>query len=338
MAVTINDIATIAGVSTMTVSRVVNNSGYVADSTRSKVLLAIKKLGYQPNLLARSLVNSRSTTVYIIVPDIANPFYAELTRGVELVAISESYDIILSSAHRDEVLESNHLNEARGRMADGVILVLPIMSEEKLKHFAEQIPLVVIDRFIRDGFIDSIFINQVEGAKNGVDYLIELGHRTIAFISGESKILNSEFRFEGYKRSHEEHGLSINNKHIFKGDFSFASGCDAFEQYYELPDSNRPTAIFAASDLMALGFIHNAFKHGINVPRDVSIIGFDDISMASIYNPPLTTIRHPYIAMGQAAMQLLLRKLNPERIFNETIQLRNSLIIRDSVATLTKGK
>jgi DNA-binding LacI/PurR family transcriptional regulator len=313
-----------------------NKSGYVAEATRIKVLEAVRELGYQPNLLARSLINQKSSFVYVIVPDVANPFYAELTKGVEMIAIREKYDIILSSAHRNELLEAKHLEAAKGRMADGVILVLPSMEEKKLAHYARQIPLVVVDRDVETDGVDTVFIDQLAGAQSAVKHLLDLGHRKIAYIAGDPSIQNNGLRHEGYCRSLESSNLKPEHEYFFQGDFTFESGCRAFTGYMAIPNERRPTALFAASDLMALGFMHNAYDHGVQIPRDISVVGFDDISMASIYSPSLTTVRHPYIAMGQVAMQHLLKKIAPNRTFEEAADLKNSLIIRNSTAPCTE--
>lgn len=328
---TIVDIAERARVSTMTVSRVINNSGYVATETRRRVEAAIRELNYQPNLMARSLINRKSSFVYVIVPDISNPFYADLTKGVEHVAHRAGYNIILSNAYWKESVELAHIEAARGRMAEGIILVLPVLTEKKIIECANTIPLVVVDKHVRSRQIDSIFIEQDKGAREAVEHLLDLGHTRIGFLSGR-RIYNSLARQRGYEEALAARGIPRDPLLMLNGDFSFESGVEAFNTVMALPRNVRPTALFAASDLMALGFIQNAFRHHMRIPGDFSVVGFDDISISSITNPPLTTVRHPFIRMGEEAMRHLLHKLNSTDDFTVSDELVNTLIIRETTA------
>jgi DNA-binding LacI/PurR family transcriptional regulator len=337
MGVTIKDIAEKAQVSIMTVSRVMNNSGYVAGATREKVMKAVQELNYQPNLLARSLINRKSSFVYVIVPDISNPFYADLTKGVESIAHQEGFHIILSSAYWNVAMECGHIEAARGRMAEGIILVLPKLPEKEILAYSRNIPLVVVDKHIVSPRIANIYIEQDHGAVLGVEHLIVLGHRRIAFLSGSKGIYNSQARFRGYRIALEKHDIPFDPKLVFPGDFSFESGAAAFEHFLTLPQTRRPTALFAASDLMALGFMRSAYQHHFRVPDDISVVGFDDISLASITNPPLTTVRHPYIEMGRDAMKLLLNKLDPEKHLSTGEKLFNTFVERETTKPLTSG-
>ena len=334
MSPTIKDIAERANVSMMTVSRVINDSGSVASDTRERVERIIEELDYRPNLIARSLLNRRSAIVYVIVPDIANPFYAELTRGVEMVARDFGYNLIVSSAHWNEDLECEQIEAALGRMAEAIILVLPRVSEKRIQDYQGRIPLVVVDRHIRSRNIDSIYIQQDRGAAIAVDHLISLGHRRIAFISGPETIYNSVARCRGYQRALTNHSIDIEPSYIIKGDFSFESGQRAYYQIREIDPSIRPTAVFAASDLMALGFMRSAFIHNMRIPDDMSLVGFDDISLSSMTNPPLTTVRHPFIKMGREAMSHVLRKLEPSADIPPGLILENSLHIRETTRTI----
>jgi DNA-binding LacI/PurR family transcriptional regulator len=332
MSTTIIDIAERAGVSTMTVSRVVNNSGYVAEKTRKRVEAAIRELNYRPNLMARSLINRKSSFVYVIVPDISNPFYADLTKGMEFVAHRAGYNIILSNAHWKEEQELAHIEAARGRMAEGVILVLPVLSEKKILECSRAIPLVVVDKHVRSRHIDNIYIRQETGAASAVNHLLELGHRRIAFLAGSSRIYNATARRHGYQQALQDYGIPFDPALVLPGDFSFESGEKAFERMLLLSPDRRPTALFAASDLMALGFMRSALRHGIRIPNDFSIVGFDDISLSSMTNPPLTTVRHPFIKMGEEAMRHVLHKLNSDGDYTVSDEMVNTLIVRETTA------
>ena len=330
MNVTIKDIALRAGVSTMTVSRVINDSGYVAEKTRKAVEAAISELNYQPNLLARSLINRKSSFVYVIVPDISNPFYADLTKGVERVARGAGYHIILSNGYWNEALEEEHIEAARGRMAEGVILVLPKLAEKRIRELNKRTPLVVVDKHVRSRDIDSVYIEQNDGAARAVEHLIELGHRRIAFLSGPRRIYNSIARHRGYAEALKRHGITPDPALVLRGDFTFESGQRAFEQILDLSPAERPTAVFAASDLVALGLMRSAFRHHFRIPQDLSLVGFDDITLSSIVNPPLTTVRHPFIKMGERAMKHLLGKLDPNAHPDDGERLVNTLVVRET--------
>jgi len=324
------DIAKRAKVSMMTVSRVINHSGYVSEATREAVETAIADLNYRPNLAARSLINRRSSFVYTIVPDISNPFYADLTKGVEHVARKAGYHMILSNGHWNEALEEEHIEAAQGRMAEGVILVLPKLAEKRIAQFHRRIPLVVVDKHVRSRSIDSVYVEQDYGASLAVEHLIALGHRRIAFLSGPQRIYNSVARRHGYERALLGHGIQPDPALVLHGDFSFESGEAAFNVLLGMGADVRPSAVFAASDLMAMGLMRSAFRHSFRIPEDLSIVGFDDISLSSIINPPLTTVRHPFIRMGEVAMHRLLEKINPNAPRAEPKPLVNTLIVRET--------
>lgn len=330
MGATLKDIAERAGVSLMTVSRVINNSGYVAESTRELVEAAVKELDYRPNLLARGLINRKSSFILVVVPDIANPFYADLTKGVQKIARRHGYNIILSNGHWKEELEVEQVEAARGRMVEAIILVLPRMSERKISAFSKEIPLVVVDRHIRSSAIDTVYVDQERGARQAVEHLLELGHREIAFLSGGRGIYNSLARQRGYEGAMEDHGIEITDELYLQGDFSFESGQKAFDRIFAMRSEERPTALFAASDMMALGFMRSAFRHSFPIPDCISLVGFDDIFLSSVVNPPLTTVRHPYIKMGEDAMLRMVRKLQPEAEVRAEEPLENHLVIRET--------
>ena len=336
MHVTIKDIAERAGVSMMTVSRVINNSGYVATKTRETIEQVIAELNYRPNLLARGLINKKSSFISVIVPDISNPFYGELTKGVETVARQHGYNIILSSAHWEESLEREHIEAALSRMAEGIILVLPKISSRIIAKYAQSIPIVLVDKYSTASTFGTIYVNQKRGVQLGIEHLISLGHTRIAYLSGSEYIYNSLIRQQGYESTLLKHGIPIDETIIFKGDFTFESGEQAFASMLKLPKRQRPTALFAASDLMALGFIRGAVRNSLRIPEDISIVGFDDIFLASVINPPLTTVRHPYIKMGQEAMKHLLCTLGVTEESAERPVLENTLIVRETTAPVSR--
>jgi DNA-binding LacI/PurR family transcriptional regulator len=294
---------------------------------------AVKELDYRPNLLARGLINKKSSFILVVVPDISNPFYADLTKGVEHIARRHGYSIILSNGYWDAQLEQEQIQAARGRMAEGIILVLPTLSERQIIQMQKDIPIVVVDRPIRSSKIDRVHVNQESGAALGVQHLIDLGHRRIAFLSGGRKIANSIARQHGYERALRDNGIAVDSGLYLEGEFTFESGQRAFSEMLKIPEQRRPTAVFAASDMMALGFMRSAFRHDLPIPDYMSIVGFDDIFLASVVNPPLTTVRHPFIKMGEQAMNHMISKLQPTAHLDEVQPLENTLMERETTAS-----
>jgi LacI family repressor for deo operon, udp, cdd, tsx, nupC, and nupG len=331
MGVTIKEVAKEAGVSLMTVSRVVNNKGNIAKSTRENVLQAIKKLNYKPNRLARSLVVQKSDFISVIVPDITNPFFAELVKGAENLTRKRGCNIILGDTEGEREHEKEYIEAAIGRMADGIILVAPRIDDALIYEVNELIPLVIVDRYVPNEDILQIYIDNLEGAFLAVEHLIELGHRRIGFLSGPKDVLNSLRREEGYRKALERHDIPYDPALTLKGDFYFQSGYTAFDSFYQL--NPPPTAIFASNDLMAFGLIQRANEQGVRIPDNLSIIGFDDIALSALINPPLTTIRHPMVEMGIRAVKLLFDQLGQREEKQIESTLQNTLIIRQSTKT-----
>ena len=334
MSVTLKDVAREAGVSLMTVSRVVNNKGDIAEATRENVLKAIEKLNYTPNRIARSLVVNKSDFIAIIVPDIANPFFSEMVKGAEKHARDMGYNIILGDTEGLVDNEIQCIDMAIGRKADGIILVAPRIKEEVICQINELVPLIIIDRYVPNEDVIQVYVDNLRGAKEAVEYLIELGHRRIGFISGPRDVGNSLRREEGYRRALAHHGIPLDPDLVVVGDFHYQSGYDSFDHFMQIEP--RPTAIFASNDLMAVGVIQRARQRGLHVPRDVSVVGFDDIFLASVIDPPLTTVRHPMLEMGTRASALLVDRLDQRRDKQMKKVLENKLVIRKSATTLSK--
>ena len=334
MRITIKDIAKDVGVSIMTVSRVMNNSGYVSKEARNKIEQAIKRMGYRPNLIARSLILKKSEFLHIVVPDIANPFFAELIKGAERVASKYGYNVIVSETDWTEALEIEHLEGAIRRMVEGVILVAPKLSLKEIIKFNKAIPLIIVDRPIKNKSISSVYIDNKQGAFTATAHLIDLGHTRIAFISGPMSIMNSVRRLKGYLAALEAYGISVDKSLIYHGDFKYDSGRKIFDLISNLPVKDRPTAVFASNDLMALGLMQRALEAGWSIPGDLSILGFDDILLSSLVTPPLTTVSHPYVKMGERAVTILLKILQNNIDTGPFEKLKNVFIERKSTKAL----
>ncbi len=329
MRTTLKDVAREAGVSHMTVSRVINNKQGILQETREKVLRAVEKLDYKPNNVARSLVNRKTRLIGVLVPDIDNPFFSCMVKSTERIASEWNYTVMLGDTGGEIGNEQEYMEIMLGNMVEGVILVTPRMLDTSICKYSCQIPLVLVDRSLEDGDILQIWADNRIGASRAADYLIELGHRRIGFISGPANVQDSIRREQGYRDALERHGIPFNSSLVVRGDFLLESGYGSLDHFLSLHPP--PTAIFSSNDIMAFGLIKRARERGMAVPDDLSIVGFDNIPFSALIDPPLTTIDHPMLEMGRRAIQLLLSEIYSEEIDKRRIQLENTLVVRDSV-------
>jgi len=333
------DVAREAGVSRATVSYVINNrtdgNVRISEETRCRVLEAIEELGYRPNVLARSLRQGQTHTIGMIVPDNTNPFFAEVARGVEDTSFEQGYSVILCNSDGDldkELLYTNVLAEKR---VDGILFVAAGMSTEHICALQERrMPVVVVDRDIPDVAVDSVMTANERGGWLATRHLIELGHRHIGCIAGPSDVTPSAERVTGYRHALREAGLPVDEVLILKGDFQYESGYQAARQLLSMEDP--PTAIFACNDLMAIGTVSAAVRLGRQVPADLSVVGFDDVPLASFANPALTTIVQPKYEIGVVAATMLLERMQdpdrpPYRKMLDTV-----LVVRQSTAPVRR--
>ncbi|MEJ7838007.1 MAG: LacI family DNA-binding transcriptional regulator [Thermomicrobiales bacterium] len=310
------DVATAAGVSQAVVSYVVNNVETVTlpDETRRRVLQAVADLRYVPNTAARMLRSQRTFTIAVIIPDIANPFYPELVRGVQDVATGNSYDVLAVNTDGSEILERNALDAARRGRVDGVILT-PFWTriDELESILGDGIPITLLGEMNISAVsaelpLDSCSISGEDAAATVVGYLIERGHRLIGMIAGLESTPPREGRIRGYRRALTEHHVPLDEFLIRGGDFTEAGGFESMKELLALKP--RPTAVFAANDLMALGAFLACRELGLRIPEDVAIAGFDNIPAARLVNPALTTIDQRASALGHRAASLLISRLN----------------------------
>ena len=323
------DVAEHANVSVTTVSHVINETRPVGDELRQRVLAAMDELGYQPNLLARSLRQGKTHTIGMIIPDNANPFFAEMARGVEDTSFEQGYSVILCNSDGNldkELLYANVLAEKR---VDGIIFVAAGLSIERILDLqARRMPLVVVDRDLPEAAVDSVLTDNAQGGWLATHHLVELGHRRIGCITGPSDITPSAERITGYRQALDESGIPVDKALIVRGDFQYDSGYQAASQLLQMDDP--PTAIFACNDLMAIGVMSAALKLGLHIPADLSVIGFDDVRLASFANPPLTTIVQPKYEIGVIATTMLLERMHDlemparRRVFETNLLLRQS--------------
>jgi LacI family transcriptional regulator len=330
------DVAERAGVSVTTVSHVINETRPVSDELRQRVLAAIDELGYQPNVLARSLRRGETHTIGMIVPDSANPFFAELARGIEDTSFEHGYNLILCNSDGDLDKELIYADVLTEKQVDGILFVAAGLSTDHIRALQERrIPVVIVDREIPDVSVDQVLTDNAGGGWLATRHLLELGHRCIGCITGPSDVTPSAERVIGYRQALSEGGIPVDEVLIVKGDFQYESGYRAARQL--LARDDPPTAIFACNDLMAVGAISAAVEMGRQVPVNLSVVGFDDVRLASFANPPLTTIVQPKYEMGVLATTMLLERMRNHDIPPRRRLLDTSLLIRQSTAPPEAG-
>jgi LacI family transcriptional regulator len=327
---TIHDVAKRAGVSPITVSRVINHSGYASQETRERVEAAVAELGYVPNRLARSLRSKRTHTLALVITDITNPFFTTVARGVEDTASDAGYTVIFCNTDESETEEQKYLQVVLQQQVDGVLLVPARSTGESVEMIQKQNTLVVVldRRMPASAQVDVVRCESVEGAYQLVKLLIDLGHRRIAVISGPRLVSTAEDRVIGYRRAMADAGLSQTDI-VYYGAFTQASGYEMAQQLLTLQP--RPTAVFAANNLIAIGAFKAVQDAGLRVPEDIAMVAFDDLPANLLVFPFLTVAVQPAYEMGRRATQLLLSRLNnPASQDCQEVVLPFELIVRQS--------
>jgi len=330
---TMKDVAKEAGVSLGTVSNVLNNRPSVLPENRERVLAAVKKLGFRYNMAARTLRTKTSKNIGLIIQSISNPFYPELARGVEDAANKAGLTVFLCNVDRDVQKERAYIDALISKNADGIILVKPQISLAEVDEICNRCPVILIEagNTVKPQH-NVISINDDIGTNQAMDLLYEYGHRKIAFISGKVDSQSSR-RYEAYVQFLERKGIAINKDYIISGDYDWNSGYIAANALLKLSDP--PTAIFAVNDLMAIGAMKAIQESGLCIPEDISVVGFDNISMTNLCTPPLTTVHIPKYEMGVESVKMLNRCLNDTEIDFKTrgqkITLETRLVFRKSV-------
>jgi DNA-binding LacI/PurR family transcriptional regulator len=335
MGYTMKDVARVGGVSLGTVSNVLNDLPTVTEKNKKKVLDAIRQLNYSPNFTARALKTRHSRCVGLIIPDINNPFYAEFARGVEDEVQAMGYNLFLCNSDRDSAKERSYMDTLLEKMVDGLILFKTHLPLEEIDYFNARYSIVLVDSFSvdRDITCDIIKVDDYNGVMKALEYLWNLNHRRIAMIAGTKDSLSSVDRVRSYNDFFAAKRHAISKAGIEYGNYDWHSGYQCTKKI--LAGGKPPTAIMAANDLMAIGAIKAIQEQGLNVPLDISVIGYDDIDIASLCTPTLTTVRQPKYEMGKCSVQYLLNRIetrknkkNPEpniAIFNTEIIERNSV-------------
>jgi LacI family transcriptional regulator len=328
---TIFDVARVSGVSYSTVSRVVNGHAYVRESTRQRVQVAMTELGYVAHVTARALASGRTQAVGLLAQEIDNPFFSVVIKGIDQEVSLADYDLLLCTTHSRREKEAEYVARLSHGMVDGLLIVLPTLLPEYVAQLrAEQYPFVLIDHDSDAPGCNVINAANRAGTRGGIAHLIELGHRRIGFISGRPDVGATHERFAGYQDALLAAGLPLDDGLVLEGDFLEARGYAAAAELLAL--DQPPTAVFASSDVAAFGVLGAARDAGLHVPRDLSVLGFDDIVEASYPGAALTTIRQPLREMGRVAVQRLMSLLaDPSQPAVRTV-MQTELVIRQTTA------
>ncbi|MEA4906268.1 MAG: LacI family transcriptional regulator [Chloroflexi bacterium] len=329
--VTIVDVATEAGVSFGTVSRVLNQDAHVKSETRQRVLETIHRLGYVANHQARSLASGVSKVVGVLVPDLGTGYIGEIMRGIDVELGISGHDLVLYTTHRAAAKEANYVANLAQSMVDGLLIVLPRKPADYTGTLTERkFPFVLIDHQGTGEDCAAVGATNWQGAYSATEYLIKLGHQRIGFITGSLDLGAALDRLDGYKSALRTYHLAVDPQLIYEGTFNQPDGYTGAGCLLEL--EQPPTAIFASNDMMAMAAMDAARDRGYHVPQDISILGFDDIPQASLVRPALTTVRQPLEQMGRVATQMLLEIIGGARSKTSRIELPTELIQRNSTA------
>jgi LacI family transcriptional regulator len=329
--VTIKDIAQKAGVANSTVSRVLTNHPSVDPNTRARVKQIIKELGYRPSGIARGLVTGQINVVSLIIGDIRNPFYAGLTRAIKDILNKEGYMVVVSDTDYDAEKEAAHIQLASQYGFAGVIMVTALETKALISKIKTlDCPVVLLNRYLPSVVTDVVSVDNFQGGYLATEHLIKLGHKNIAHLAGVKNSTVVMDRIKGYAEALKDYGLEFNENNITYGDLKKESGY----QYTELllNQKKEATAVFCSNDLMALGLIEAMLKKGVSIPNQLSVVGYDDIDMATMAKVELTTVRQPQYEMGQAAAEILLERIQGKSTSNKRIIFTPELIVRESTA------
>jgi LacI family repressor for deo operon, udp, cdd, tsx, nupC, and nupG len=323
----IQDVAKMANVSVATVSRVMNDSTNVLPETAKKVLEAMETLNYHPNTFSRNLRLNKSGMILVALPEFSNPFWGDVLEGIDQEAQRHGYNLLVYPTHSNPEQEQKALALLQQKRADGALMLSPVLSLEKLMEADKNHPIVQCCEYKEGGRLPHVSVNNYVAEYQAVEHFIKLGHRRIAMISSTNGFISTIQRENGYRKALEDSGIAVDEKLILRGSYSFDSGYE--KAAILLNYANRPTAIVTVSDTIAAGCLCAIQEADLLCPKDVAVIGFDNISMSKMLYPKLSTINQPRRRIGETAIEILLERLNGS---NECRQLflPHELVIRQS--------
>lgn len=328
---TIKDVARLAGVSTTTVSHVINKTRFVAEATQEKVMEAVKTLNYAPSAVARSLKCNSTRTIGMLVTQSTNPFFSEVIDGVESYCYRQGYTLILCNTGGIYEKQRDYIRMLAEKRVDGMLVICSDLTNELLSMLESypDIPKVIMDWAAEDSKADKIIDNSEEGGYLATKYLIDKGHTRIACLSGHLSKIACQERIQGFRRAMNEAHLTINENWILEGNFECDTAVLAADKIIAMDE--KPTAVFCFNDTMALGLMSRLQQRGIRVPDDMSIIGYDNIETAEYFSPPLTTIHQPKRRVGKNAFEILLERIKNKEHERRVFEMHPEVVERHSV-------
>ncbi len=337
MRATIRDVAKKAGYSISTVSLVLNNKNVsIPQSTRDKVLAAVKELDYRPNQLAVSMVTKRTNVIGLIIPDNSNMFFADLSKAIEVAARRAGYNLIYGNSSNDSGHDIEYMRMFTDRQVDGIIFAksASLCAEDDIRAMQfirnSKVPFVSVDRELRGNNIRSVLLDNRKGGYLATQHLLELGHRKIGCVTGPLDLMSSHERLEGYRDALREYGVPYREDLVEEGDFQMASS----EKLVQKLLRHHITAIFSFNDMMAYSIYRVLARRSLRIPQDISLVGFDDLWLSEFLQPPLTTVHQPVEEIGQKAVAALVSAMNGEARGPQNCILMPSLHVRASTCRI----
>lgn len=330
--VTIRQIADHARVSTATVSHVINSTAYVSPELRQRVLAAVRELGYQPSAVARSLRTKQTKTVGIVIPDIANPFFADVTRGAEDLLLQEGYTLIIGNSDGEAGKQEQYYRTFCSKQVDGLLMVVAPAEhppEYLGQHNCEALPIVYLDRMYRGLRGDGVMADNAGGSFDAVGHLLSLGHQRVAIITGPPQLQNARMRLEGYQRALEQYHVEVASELVREGRFDVESGYEQTKALLSL--NNRPTGLFVSNALMSMGCLRAFAEYRVRCPEEIALVSFDDIFWFDLLRPSISAVAQPSYELGAKAAEMLLKRLSGHLKGPPCHKvLETKLVVRDS--------
>ncbi len=332
---TIEDVAELAGVSIATVSRALHKPDIVSEKTKERVWAAVRETGYTLNTMAQNLRLKKSGMIVVLVPDISNPFFSGILSGIESEMAKKGYNTLIANTQNAADRERIYRTIASSNLADGLLVLngaLPSVRGSTPQDPANLPPTVILCERIPDCSLPTVIVDNVGASYQATKHLIDTGHTRIGHLAGPSENILTHDRLQGYRTAIEDAGILFDKKYVLKKDFTISSGYEGTKTLMSQQDC--PTALFCASDEIAMGAMKAAKELGLTIPNDLSIVGFDDIEVADCYSPPLTTVHQPRQVIGKTGARLLLQILENDtnNISSSAVTLKTNLVIRESVS------
>ena len=333
---TIKDVARLAGVSTTTVSHVINKTRFVAEATQEKVLSAVKELNYAPSAVARSLKCNTTRTIGMLVTQSTNQFFSEVIDGVESYCYRQGYTLILCNTGGIYEKQRDYVRMLAEKRVDGMLVMCSDMTPKLMEMLESHsdIPKVIMDWGLEDSQADKIMDNSEEGGYIATKYLIDHGHSHIACLSGHLNKITCQERIQGFRRAMNEAKYDVNEDWILEGNFECDTAVLAADKILAMDE--KPTAVFCFNDTMALGLMSRLQQKGVKIPEEMSVIGYDNIELSEYFSPPLTTIHQPKRRVGKNAFEILLERIKNKEHERRIFEMHPELIERESVKNLIK--